>query len=248
MTATTVLGSGIIGALLGPGLRAVIFRYSDPVRAALRRCCPACGDEILPHRPPRCHVPMLLPCSGRCPTCRDRIGPPPGSIEITTGAIFAVLALQVTSLPLLTGLCWLAACGIALAVTDAATHRLPNALVGAALLGLLSALTVTALANHQPGNLIRAVLGGLTLLVGYTTLAVLSEGMGLGDSKLAAVLGTALGWFSWTTLFVGTLLAFLVAALYLPATHVRRNRPGSGDLAFGPALLVGAFTAILISL
>lgn len=245
MSVMVVAIAGIVGVLLGPWLRGVIFTHSCPVGSPSQRCCPTCGAELLPQRLP---LVSRLPCSGGCPACWVRIGPRNGVVEIITGAVLAGLAVRVTPLPLLVGLCWLAACGVALATIDVHSQRLPNILVGSALIGLFSALTVTALAEHQLIDLVRAILGGLILLVGYTALAMLSGGLGFGDCKLGAVLGTALGWFGWTTLLIGTWLAFLLAALYLLA----QPRPGNtsarpAHVPFGPALLLGTLTAILVA-
>ena len=73
-------------------------------------------------------------------------------------------------------------------------------------------------------------------------------GMGLGDVKLAGVLGLHLGWLGWSSvLFVGAvrpfgfLLGGLVGAVLLATRRVARR---SRALPFGPFMLTGALIAV----
>ncbi|WP_318244208.1 A24 family peptidase [Oerskovia rustica] len=87
---------------------------------------------------------------------------------------------------------YLALVGSALAVIDARTHRLPDALVLpsypvlAVLLGLASVLV------PDGGALVRALAGGLGLYGAYFLLALAPSGLGFGDVKLAGLIGAVL--------------------------------------------------------
>ncbi len=79
----------------------------------------------------------------------------------------------------------------------------------------LALLAVAALTGHQPGHLARAAIGAAALACFYLALsAIRPDGIGLGDAKLAASVGAALGWISWQALLTGTFTAFALAAVY----------------------------------
>jgi leader peptidase (prepilin peptidase)/N-methyltransferase len=141
---------------------------------------------------------------------------------------------------------WLVVVGLALGYLDVTTYRLPNPLCLASYLGVSTSLALSAVADHDPAPLLRALLGGLLLAAAFLVLALASPaGMGLGDAKLAASLGTVLAWTSWSTLLTGTVLAFCLAAV--PATiTLLHHRGGPGrEIAFGPYLLAGTLVALL---
>lgn len=189
-----------------------------------------------------------LPASGRCPACRDRLGPRPGSVEVSTAAVFAVLAVRVDSALLLAALCWFAAPAVALTIVDLTVRRLPDPLTATAGAGLLVGIGITAGVGHQGGALGRALLAGLGLFAGYLALALAGpDSLGFGDCKLAAGLGAVLGWFGWWAVFTGTLAAFVLAG-GCGLALVALGRLGRGDpIPFGPFMLLGALVAVLAS-
>ena len=66
------------------------------------------------------------------------------------------------------------------------------------------------------------------------------SGLGLGDVKLAGVLGAFLGWLGWPAVLVGTVAAFVInAAVALVLLAARQVGTKSG-IAFGPAMVAGA--------
>ena len=72
----------------------------------------------------------------------------------------------------------------------------------------------------------------------------LAGSMGLGDVKLAAVTGLLLGWLGWPAVVLGTVSAFLLAAVVAVVLLVR-GAPRTSHLAFGPAIIAGAAVAVL---
>ena len=244
MTGPWVLAFAFAGVAVGPFLRAVIFSYGTPRGDPPRPNCPACGDLILgTGRPARVHLPF----SGRCRLCRGRIGPPLLTVELATAAVLAVLAVRATSAWELAALGWLAVAGVPLAFIDVAVRRLPDTLTASAYVGTLCLLVATALATDHPGQLGRAVLAGAGLASLYLIMLFVSPAsMGPGDGKLAASVGTALGWLGWGTLVTGVLACFMAASLFaavLLALHRARLRD---HIAFGPFILLGALVAVAI--
>ena len=144
--------------------------------------------------------------------------------------------------------CLAAAC-VPLAAIDLIEHRLPSVLVlplYPAVTGLLGLATVL---GHEPARLLRAALGMIALLAFYLVIALLSRGgLGAGDVRLAGALGLALAWRSWTTVLSGTLLGLLYAAVAGAVLIIARRADRRTRIPLGPALIAGAFTALLLPL
>jgi leader peptidase (prepilin peptidase)/N-methyltransferase len=145
----------------------------------------------------------------------------------------------------------LAAAGITLAVIDLDVRRLPDAItlpaypVIAVLLTGASLLTDTT--RGALDTLGRAALSGLAALLLYGLLSLpRSSQLGFGDVKLAGLLGLALGWLSWSALASGLVLGFGYGALYAVVLLATRRAGWRSRVPFGPAMLAGAFTAVLV--
>ncbi|RZT81756.1 leader peptidase (prepilin peptidase)/N-methyltransferase [Micromonospora violae] len=140
-----------------------------------------------------------------------------------------------------------AAVGLVLAGVDLACLRLPDPLVLGAGLLALGGLAAAALLSGTPGRLLGALAGATVAGAAHVLLALLpGSRLGFGDVKLAAVLGLPLGWLGRDALVAGVLLPHvlhggLVLGL-LAARRVHRNTL----LPLGPALLAGAWLAVLL--
>ena len=96
--------------------------------------------------------------------------------------------------------------------------------------------------------LLRTLLGGVILFVGYLVLHLIAPaGMGLGDVKLAAVLGLYLGFVSYTHLLMATALAFILGALWSGALLLTRKVTMRSSVAFGPFMLLGAAISLAVA-
>jgi leader peptidase (prepilin peptidase)/N-methyltransferase len=179
---------------------------------------------------------------------RYGVKPPLLAIEVTTALLFGALAARVHPGLVLAAACWLALCSVPLAFIDAAVRRLPDVLTGAAFVGTALLLLAAAAASGQWHVLSRAVLGGVALAGFYLVLAVISpSGMGMGDVKAAAGLGTMLAWRGWTALVVGGIAGFLFAAVYGAALLISGRATRKQQIPFGPFMIAGAFLAVLLS-
>jgi leader peptidase (prepilin peptidase) / N-methyltransferase len=169
------------------------------------------------------------------------------------------MAIRFGPSPVLPAFCYLAGIGVPLAMIDARCQRLPDALtlpsypVALALLGF-AALLLPGGAGHFLG-----ALAGLALACGIFLLQVLlyPAGLGWGDVKLSGLLGLYLGWLGggglggdWLdqgALIAGLFLGYLFAAAAGLALIAARRASRKSRLPFGPYLLAGTLTAIVLS-
>jgi leader peptidase (prepilin peptidase)/N-methyltransferase len=155
------------------------------------------------------------------------------------GAVaFGILAAAMPLSFLLLACLTLAAVGVLLAVIDLRVLRLPDPIVLACLLATIPLLAVQAWWDGTWSAYARALLGGLVSAAVYFVFALLPGApMGLGDVKLAGVLGLVLGYLGWPAVALGLLLPFLVNGPFAVIALIRRGRKAVSP--FGPALLVG---------
>ena len=230
MTLPWIIAGAAVGVIAGPRIRASVFSRSTESGQPPCHACPACAQEILSGR---WRWRALLPVTGRCPACRTQIGPYPLLAELATGLALTVVAARASSVWELAALAWLV--------------LLPDPLTAAALAGTLALLTVAALAGHLPGHLGRAAIGAVALAGFYLVLAVIRPGgLGLGDAKLAASVGAALGWISWQALLSGTFAAFVLAGMYGGALLALHRAGRTSHLPLGPFILLGTLAAIAL--
>lgn len=138
-----------------------------------------------------------------------------------------------------------AAFSITLSAIDIRHHRLPNSIVLWAGLQSLCCVTVGFAAAGMWGELLRALISGLALGVGYLVIQLCKpHSFGGGDVKLAPVIGLVLGVSGWSAVAIGTVAAILGAALWGLLLLLRER---GGTLAFGPWMLAGAWVGILTS-
>ena len=142
---------------------------------------------------------------------------------------------------------WLAAVGLLLAVVDLRTLLLPNRVLLPGTVGGVVLLAVAAAADGSWPALGRALLAGAVAFVALLVLAVIApSGLGLGDVKLAGLLGLYLGWLGWPVLLAGLFLGFVLQAVVGVALLAARRVDRKAGLPFGPALLAGALGAALL--
>jgi leader peptidase (prepilin peptidase)/N-methyltransferase len=160
----------------------------------------------------------------------------------------AVVAAALQTRPAAVAFVFLAAVSPGLAVIDAVAHRLPFIVTGTLGAGLAASFGWDAVWSGGRGSLERAVWAAL--VVGVLALIwwrVFGGGAGLGDVALLAVISGYLGWWSWTAVWVGISLGFVLAALAVGVARWRVRRPGE-YMPLGPWLLGGCWVAIAINI
>lgn len=169
-------------------------------------------------------------------------------LEVVSAAVFALLGLSSGWSAELPAWTWFVALGLLLAVIDLREMLLPNRLLlpGTAVTAALLALAA-ALDDAWP-DLLRALLaGGVSFAVLLVMALIAPTGLGMGDVKLAALLGLVLGWLGWEAVLLGFFLGFLLQAVLGLALLATLRAGRSTELPFGPALLTGTLVAVLLS-
>ena len=109
-------------------------------------------------------------------------------------------------------------------------------------------LSVGALLAGEPSRLGRAAVAALLAGAGYLIIALLpGAGLGLGDVKLAGVLGFTLGFVGWPALAVGLMVPHLINGPIALALLLTRKAERRTALPLGPALLTGALVGVLLA-
>jgi leader peptidase (prepilin peptidase)/N-methyltransferase len=102
-------------------------------------------------------------------------------------------------------------------------------------------------AEHDGGALVRALIGAVVASGGLLVLALLyPRGMGMGDVKLALLLGLYLGWLSLGHVLLGLFLGFLLGSVVGIGLLVTGVRGRKDHLPFAPFLAAGAVLAVLV--
>ena len=226
--------AALAGLLLGSFANVVIWRVPRGESVVSPpSACPRCGARIRWWQ----NVPVVsfLVLRGRCASCRAPISWRYPLIELGTAALFALTAWwrgAEFDLPAFLALAFVA---LVLTAIDIEHRRLPNAIVLPAVLAFVALLALTG----EWGALLRAVIAGAALFAFYLAIALIApRGMGMGDVKLAALVGLALGWIGWDALVVGAFAAFVFGSI---GGLVVMARGGSRKSAipFGPWMLLG---------
>lgn len=138
--------------------------------------------------------------------------------------------------------------GYALSAADIAGHRLPNRLIARWLLASVIILSLLGAVRMDFWPVLRALFGMALLCGGYLLVSVVSSGaLGMGDVKLSSVLGLNLAYFSLASLFLATLLAFVMATLFVLLGTILRRLTLKSVVPFGPFMIIGALIALFVA-
>ena len=169
-----------------------------------------------------------------------------GIPEVATAALFAALAWRIGAKPDLIAYSWLVTAAVPLAMLDWKNQRLPTKLLWPIGLVLAALFTLAAVIDGEADPLARGFAGMLMIVTFHGCIYFIRPGqLGGGDVRLSGILGLALGWAGWTTILIGTLLAWSIAAVAVLALYVLGRLRADRRIPLGPFLIIGALTAVL---
>lgn len=199
--------------------------------------CPSCETPVKSYD----NVPVLgwLLLRGRCRACHVAISRRYPVVEATT-ALLAVAVVLVKHSPrdVVLGLLLIAVL-VPIALIDFDERIIPNRItLPAAVAAILAGLALA------PAKVPEQLIAG-TAAAGFLLVFVLAypRGMGMGDVKLAGVLGLYLGRAVAPAIFVGVLAGAVLGAVVLARLGVREGRKTA--VPFGPFLALGGVVGLL---
>jgi leader peptidase (prepilin peptidase)/N-methyltransferase len=230
----------LAAVVLAPGLALGSFLNVVAARVPLRRsivrpasACMSCDQEIRPLD----NIPLVsyFVLRGRCRNCRSRIPFIYPAVELVTALLLAgcVLAFGLTAEAAIAA--FFCAVLVAVSVIDLEHRIIPNRIVLPATVVVLVANTVRDLSPEWA----IAALGASGFL--FAAALAYPAGMGMGDVKLALLMGAALGMPVSVALMAG-MLAAMIPGLALIARHGAKAR--KMGIPFGPFLALGSVVAL----
>jgi leader peptidase (prepilin peptidase)/N-methyltransferase len=230
--------AGALGLLLGSFLNVVAYRLprgESLVVPASR--CPGCDTSIRPYD----NVPVLswLLLRGRCRSCGTSIAWRYPLVELSTALLMALTVIVIgPNEDVWLGLAFVVLL-VPVAVIDIDFRIIPNKLM---LAGTIAALAILVLTRPDdiPEHLIAAVAAG-----GFLLIAAIAHpsGMGMGDVKLAFVMGLFLGREVGVAMLVALVAGSAVGIAIMARKGAQEGRKTA--IPFGPFLALGSIVGLL---
>jgi len=242
-----IFSAVVAGLVIGSFLTVVVDRVPQggSVVAPPSRCG-SCGLRLGPLD----LVPVVswVALRGKCRQCRAPIGIEPIVIELSTAALFVLMAVRFDDMrAAIPAYCILMAVLVAQTWIDLHTQRLPREITYTGIVLGVIALSVAAIALDEPERIWMAGLGALIALVAMWLIYHFSKGgMGDGDVRLAPLLGLYLGWLNPGIVLPGLFFGFIAGAVVGVAMMAGDRAGRRTAVPFGPFLALGTVVAIFV--
>jgi leader peptidase (prepilin peptidase)/N-methyltransferase len=211
--------AGVMGIIVGSFLNVVAYRL--PRKESLAHPpsrCPSCGAPVKPYD----NVPVLswLLLRGRCRGCGARISWRYPLVELGTGVLCALAVIAAgADRDVWLGLAFVLLL-VPIALIDIDFRIIPNTLT---LLGAVTAVVLVLVT--RPDDILEHLIAGAAA-GGFLLVAAIAypAGMGMGDVKLAGVMGLFLGRAVGPAMFVALIVGSLVGAAIIARKGSKAGR------------------------
>ncbi|MEJ5921114.1 prepilin peptidase [Bifidobacterium thermophilum] len=243
----------VLGCVIGSFLNVVIWRVPNHISLVnpKRSFCPNCKAQIAWHD----NIPIIswLVLRAKCRNCHQPISGRYPAVELLGGlaALAVVLggawhAYPLWMLPDLLFFAWLS---IVVAFIDFDFHKILNVIIYPSIIVTLLLLVLASWGTGSWPALGRAAIAGAVLALFYLLLGFLwPGGMGMGDVKLAVLIGLNLGWLGWQQFIVGGFAAFIIGGAISVILLATKRVTIHGGIPFGPSMVIGAWVGILFGM
>jgi len=249
----------VFGLCVGSFINCLVYRLNEGELRRSRSFCPKCKYQLAWGD----NIPLLsfIFLRGKCRYCQSPISWQYPLVELGTGILTVVCFAQLGGVTTLTGIfqLFIVYCLIAIFVSDLLYFTIPDVIIWPAIVITFAAHLAS---RHTYEESLTGYLGGVTHLGGGTfvpsgsflggvmaagfflalVLITKGKGMGLGDVKLAGLMGLLLG---WKQLVFSLYFAFLTGALIGVILILLKKKKLKDPVPFGPFLIAGTLLAML---
>jgi leader peptidase (prepilin peptidase)/N-methyltransferase len=169
-------------------------------------------------------------------------------VPVVTAAVAALALWRLADEPVVAvtyaaALVW----AVGLVAIDLDVHRLPDRWTLPAIPASAAVAGACAWAVGDAGRFAVALACAAGCGAGYLLLVLVNPaGLGMGDVKLAVSIGMLTGWFGWPQAVLAFFAALVLGLLHGTVAAVVTRGGRSTAFAFGPAMVAGAATVVLL--
>jgi len=240
--ALTIIILFITGAMIGSFLNVCIWRlprHESIVSPGSH--CPGCDRPVKWHD----NIPLISYAflGGKCRGCGERISIRYPLVELLNASLYVAAGLKFGVTPALAPALLLIPSLIIIFFIDLEHYIIPNVVVlpvAVAGLGLQLAVSLTTSDVDYPQWWTFLAAGIAAAAFFFLVAFIFPAGMGMGDVKLAGMLGFFLG----PAVTIGLFLGFLSGAVIGIGLMVAGKKGRKSKVPFGPFLAVGALVAL----
>lgn len=237
---------GLLGLAVGSFLNVVIYRV--PRKQSIvspRSACPSCSAPIRE----RDNIPVLswLLLRGRCRDCGAPISPQYPLVELLTAGLFVWTAARFGASWELPAYLVLFAGLVPLAVIDAELMVLPTRIVSPVTAAVSALLLMASAGTGHWHQLVVGLACAAAWCAVFLALYLISPRfLGLGDVRLAPLLGISLGWLGVGYAVLGFFAANLIGAVIGLVLIAVKGYTRQDRVAYGVFLAAGCAVGVLL--